>query len=85
MIPEVPEIPELQLQQLGAMRLQRPATPGLPQLRTESILGYDPRAVAAAQYAEAVRVAYEASRIQDAIMRAKARREEREEAAYYRY
>ena len=85
MIPELPEIPELQAQQIAALRLQTPATPRMPNLRTESILGYDPRAREAAAYAEAVGIAYEISRRQDALMRAIARKDEREEAKYYRY
>ena len=78
MIPEIPELPELRLQALQAQRLQTPQLPGMPALRTESILGYNPAQVEAARYAQAVAIAYEQSRIQDAIMRAQARREERE-------
>lgn len=85
MIPELPEIPELQRQQITALRLQNPPTPGLPHLRIESILGYNPRQAAAEEYAAAVAIAYEISRRQDAIMRANAREEERREASYYRY
>ena len=85
MIPELPEIPELQRQQVTALRMQNPPTPGLPHLRTESILGYNPRQVAAAEHAAAVAIAYEISRRQDAIMKAHSREEERREASYYRY
>ena len=85
MIPELPEIPELQAQQIAALRMQTPGTPQMPNLRTESILGYDPRAQEAAEYAAAVGIAYEISRRQDALMRAIARKEEQEEAKYYRY
>ena len=83
MIPEVPELPEIQMQAIAAQQIRRPAVAQLPNLRTESILGYDPRAVAAAEYAHAVAVAYAASRVQDAIMRSTSRREEREAARYY--
>jgi len=79
MIPDIPELPELQLQSLGAMRLQTPQVPGMPNLRTESILGYNPREVEAARYAQAVAIAYEQSRIQNALMRAQARLEEQEQ------
>ena len=88
MIPEIPDLPELQSQHVTALRMQNPQLPGLPHLRTESILGYNPAAVAAAEYAQAVAVAYEATRIQNAIMRARARQEEREsgkEMSHYRY
>lgn len=77
MIPEVPELPEIRMQQMAAQVIRRPAVDPLPNLRTESILGYDPRAVAAAEYAHAVAVAYAASRVQDAIMRSRSREEER--------
>ena len=79
MIPDIPELPELQLQALQAQRLQTPQLPGMPSLRTESILGYNPAQVEAARYAEAVAVAYEQSRIQNALMRAQARLEEQEQ------
>ena len=83
MIPEVPDLPEIRMQSMAAQQIRRPAVYPLPNLRTESILGYDPRAVAAAEYAHAVAVAYAASRVQDAIMRATSRREEQEAARYY--
>lgn len=87
MIPEIPELPELQSQHVAALRMQTPSVPGIPNLRTDSILGYDPRAQAAAEYAAAVGIAYELTRMQNALMRARARQEEREtaETSHYRY
>ena len=74
MIPEVPELPKIQLAQVAAINHHRlKALPGMPHLRWESILGYSPREIQAREYAEQMRIAYEVTRMQNAVMKAKAR------------
>ena len=74
MIPELPELPEIQSAQVAAINNHHfRALPGMPNLRWNSILGYNPREVAAAQYAAEVARAYEITRLQNAIMEARAR------------
>ena len=74
MIPEIPELPEVQSAHVNALNTHHyKALPGMPHLRWDSILGYNPREVEAAQRAAEVKAAYEITRLQNAIMEAKAR------------
>jgi len=74
MIPEIPELPEIKSAQVAAMNTHHfKALPGMPHLRWESILGYNPAEVAAARYAQEVAMAYAITREQNRIMEAKAR------------
>lgn len=74
MIPEIPELPDIRIAQVNAMNTHKHvALPGMPHLRWESILGYNPYEVAAAQYAAEVAQAYAITREQVRIMEAKAR------------
>tara|TARA_B100002051_G_C16659591_1_gene598393 strand:+ start:445 stop:708 length:264 start_codon:yes stop_codon:yes gene_type:complete len=74
MIPELPELPEIKSAQVAAINSHHyKALPGMPHLRWESILGYNPREVEAAAYAAEVARAYEITRLQNKIMEARAR------------
>jgi len=74
MLPEIPKLPEIQSAQVSALNSHHyKAVPGMPHLRWESILGYHPSEVAAAQYAQEVAIAYAITREQNRIMEAKAR------------
>lgn len=74
MIPELPELPEIQSAQVAAINSHHyRALPGMPHLRWESILGYNPAEVEAARYAQEVAIAYAITRQQNRIMEAKAR------------
>tara|TARA_B100001778_G_C18465803_1_gene573384 strand:+ start:475 stop:741 length:267 start_codon:yes stop_codon:yes gene_type:complete len=74
MVPEVPELPEIQDASMNAFNTHLyKALPGMPQLRWDSILGYNPREVAAQQYAAELAAAYESTRIQNKAMEARAR------------
>ena len=43
MIPEIPELPDIRIAQVNAMNTHKHvALPGMPHLRWESILGYNP-------------------------------------------
>ena len=79
MIPPVPELPEIQNAHINALNTHLyKALPAMPQLRWDSILGYNPRQVEAEQYAAEVAAAYEATRLQNKIMEAKARASNRQ-------
>ena len=74
MIPELPDLPEIQSAQVAAINSHHyKQLPGMPSLRWDSILGYNPREIAAAQYAREIAAAYELTRLQNKIMEAKAR------------
>ena len=80
MLPELPELPEVQSHSTRALRLTGTLIkrlPQMPDLNTAALFGYDPRALQAQRLAEAMRIAYEITRIQNARMRAKSREEER--------
>ena len=71
-LPELPEIIDQSLTAYSAQTITRPQLPGLPILGTANLLGYSPRAMEAARYAEAMRIAYEITRRQNAIAAARA-------------
>ena len=80
MLPELPELPEIQSHSTRALRLTGSLIKRLPQmhdLNVVSLFGYDPRALEARRLAEAMRIAFEITRIQNARMRARSREEER--------
>lgn len=66
-LPELPEIIDQSLSAYAAQAITRPQLPGLPTISTERLLGYSPRAIEAARFAEAMRIAYEITRRQNAI------------------
>ena len=79
-IPELPELPEIQEQSTLALRLRgtiEKQLPGIPQVDTADLLGYNSRAIEAARLAEAIGIAFEISRRQKMIMAARAREEDR--------
>ena len=74
MIPEIPELPEIQSAQVNALHSHHyKALPGMPHLRWDSILGYNPAELAAAKYSQEMAIAYAITREQNRIMEAKAR------------
>ena len=78
--PALPELPQIVDQSLDAYRTQgvtRPQLPGMPTLNTAALLGYNPAAIEAAKFAEAVRIAFEITRRQKAIAAMKAREADR--------
>ena len=80
MLPELPELPEIQEQSTRAIRLRgtiQKQLPGIPNLNTADLLGYNPRALEAARFAEAVRIAFEITRRQNMIAAAQAREADR--------
>ena len=83
MIPELPELPEIQAQSVLALRrrgtIQTPLPAiGVPNLGTADLVGYNIRAIEAARYAEAIRVAFEITRRQNMIANARAREIDRQ-------
>ena len=80
MVPEVPELPEIQAHSLLALRRRGTLSaqlPGVPNLDTAQLLGYNPRAIEAARLMEAMRIAFEITRRQNMVMAARAREEDR--------
>ena len=80
MLPELPELPEIQNHSTRALRLTGSLIkrlPQMPDLNVVGLFGYDPRALEARRLAEAMRIAFEITRIQNARMRARSREEER--------
>lgn len=80
MIPDLPELPEVQEHSTRAIRLRnavRASLPGIPNLDSIELLGYNPRAIEAARFAEAMRIAFEITRRQNMIMAARAREVDR--------
>ena len=80
MLPELPELPEIQEQSTRALRLRgiiQKQLPGIPNLDTADLLGYNSRALEAARFAEAMRIAFEITRRQNMIEAAKAREADR--------
>ena len=80
MLPELPELPEIQEQSTRAIRLRgtiQKQLPGIPNLNTADLLGYNPKAQEAAELAEAMRIAFEITRRQNMILAARAREADR--------
>ena len=80
MLPELPELPEIQSHSTRALRLTGTLIkrlPQMPDLNVVALFGYDPRALEARRLAEAMGIAFEITRIQNARMRARSREEER--------
>ena len=80
MVPELPELPVIREQSLRAFRTQDAIArrlPGIPNLYTEQLTGYNAKAVEAAAYAEAIRIAFEITRRQRQIAEARAREADR--------
>lgn len=78
MIPEIPDLPEVKSAQVSALNTHHyKALPGMPHLRWESILGYNPGEYAAARYAQEMAIAFAITREQNRIMEAKARAKNR--------
>jgi len=79
MVPEIPELPEIQAHSLQALRLRgtiQSQLPGMPNLDTAQLLGYNPRAMEAARLQVAMRIAFEITRRQNMEMAARAREED---------
>lgn len=75
MIPELPELPEIKQHSVNAIRLRgtlAAALPGMPYLGTEQLTGYNAREVERRKMQEAMRIAYEITRRQNAIAAARA-------------
>ena len=80
MLPELPELPEIREHSERAIRLRntiREQLPGIPNLNTVELLGYNPRQIEASRFAEAMRIAFEITRRQNMIAAAKAREADR--------
>ena len=78
--PELPELPEIQEHSTRALRLRGTITnqlPGIRNLDSTELLGYNPRAQEAAELAEAMRIAFEITRRQRMINAARAREADR--------
>ena len=81
-LPELPELPEVQdqsvmaLRRRGTLQKQLPAI-GIPNLGTADLVGYNIKAIEAARYAEAVRIAFEITRRQNMIAAARVREMDR--------
>ena len=78
--PELPELPEIQEHSARAIRLRGTITnqlPGIRNLDSTDLLGYNPRAQEAAELAAAMRIAYEITRRQNMIAAARAREADR--------
>ena len=75
MIPELPELPEITQQSTNAIRLRgtlAAALPGMPYLGTDQLTGYNAKQVERQKFQEAMRIAYEITRRQNAIAAARA-------------
>ena len=80
MLPEIPELPEVQSHSTRDLRLTGTLLkrlPQMPNLNSVALFGYDPRALEAQRLAEAMRIAFEITRLQNQRMRAQSREEER--------
>jgi hypothetical protein len=80
MLPDLPELPEIQDHSLRAIQLRnavRASLPGIPNLDAVSLMGYNSRAIEAARFAEAMRIAFEITRRQNLIMEQRAREADR--------
>ena len=78
--PALPELPEIQEHSARAIRLRGTITnqlPGIRNLDSTDLLGYNPRAQQAAELAEAMRIAFEITRRQNMIAAARAREADR--------
>ena len=78
--PELPELPAIQEHSARAIRLRGTITnqlPGIRNLDSAKLLGYNPRAQEAAELAEAMRIAFEITRRQNMIAAARAREADR--------
>ena len=78
--PELPELPEVQEHSARAIRLRGTITnqlPGIRNLDSTDLLGYNPKAQEAAELAEAMRIAFEITRRQNMIAAARAREADR--------
>ena len=76
MLPEVPELPEVQEHSTRALRLRgtiQAQLPGVPNLGTDRLTGYSAKALEAARFAEAMRIAFEITRRQNMEMALRAR------------
>ena len=76
MIPEIPELPEIQEQSTRALRLRgtiQSQLPGIQRYDTQALMGTNQRAIEAARYAEAMRIAFEITRRQKMIAAERAR------------
>ena len=76
MQPELPGLPQIQQQTVGALRRQDAIglrLPGIPNLFTAELMGYNPKQLEAERYAAAMRIAFEITRRQAQIENAKAR------------
>ena len=75
MLPELPELPEIKQHSANAVRMRgtlAAALPGMPYLGTEQLTGYNAREVERRKLQEAMRIAYEITRRQNAISAARA-------------
>ena len=75
MIPDLPELPEIKQHSVNAIRLRgtlAAALPGMPYLGTEQLTGYNAKEVERRKLQEAMRIAYEITRRQNAIAAARA-------------
>ena len=75
MIPDIPELPEIQNQSVNAIRLRGTllaSLPGLPYLGTDQLTGYNAKEVERKKLQEAMRIAFEITRRQNAIAAARA-------------
>jgi len=80
MIPDIPDLPEIQAHSISALRLRgavQAQLPGIPNISTNELLGYNPRAMELARYQEAMRIAYEITRRQNMIAAARAAERDR--------
>lgn len=75
MIPDLPELPEIRDHSARAFihrGTQVPAMPGIPYLGTDQLTGYNAKAEENRRFQEAMRIAYEVTRRQNAIAAARA-------------
>ena len=80
MVPDLPELPEIQEHSTRAIRLRgtiQSQLPGVQNLNSADLLGYNPKAIEAARFAEAMRIAFEITRRQNMILAARAREADR--------
>ena len=78
--PALPELPQIQEHSTRALRLRGTITnqlPGIRNLDSAKLLGYNPRAQEAIELAEAMRIAFEITRRQNMIAAARAREADR--------
>ena len=78
--PELPELPAVQEHSARAVRMRgqiRNQLPGIRNLDSTDLLGYNPKAQEAAELMEAMRIAFEITRRQNMIIAARAREADR--------